>query len=93
MSEIVPEFDRFRYVRAQDAIVGTRKSEKLREAIYTNVIAQIALRTLYEQFTADSGRNIQVIVLNIYVVTTDPSSGNVLDLDCHNQGISCFSRI
>jgi restriction system protein len=78
MSDIVPEYDHFRYVKAQDAIVGSKKSDKVRQAIYTDVVAQIALRTLFEQFNAGSGAHIQVIVLNIYVVTTDPGTGNVV---------------
>ena len=48
MNDIVPAMDRFRYVKAQDAIVGVKKPEKARQALYSSVIAQTSLRTLRE---------------------------------------------
>ena len=78
ISDVVPEMERFKYVKAQDAIVGTKKPEKTRQALYSSAIAQTSLRTLHELFKADTRHDIQVIVLNVYVVATDPSTGNVV---------------
>jgi restriction system protein len=78
MHDIVPEMERFKYMKAQDTIVGTKNPEKARQILYFNAIAQTSLRTLHELFKADSKNHIQTIVLNVYVATIDPSTGNVV---------------
>jgi restriction system protein len=78
MADIVPEMERFKYVKAQDAVVGTKRSEKAQQALYSSAIAQTSLRTLHELFRADAGHQIHIIVLNVYVVATDPSTGNIV---------------
>jgi restriction system protein len=78
IGDVVPAMDRVRYVKAQNAIVGTKKSEKARQALYTAAISQIVLRTLHEMFASDDGHHIQIVVINVYVVGTDPSTGKVV---------------
>jgi restriction system protein len=46
-----------------------------RKRLYTSVIAQTALRTVYEVFQADRPGHIDSVVLNGYVNTFDPGSG------------------
>jgi restriction system protein len=78
LADIVPVMDRYRYIKAQDVVAGTRMAEKVRQALYSSAIAQTTLRTLYELFTADQEHHIEIIVLNIYVVATDPATGQVV---------------
>jgi restriction system protein len=78
MSDVVPEMEQFKYLKSKDTVVGTKRSDKARQALYSNAIAQVALRTLHELFEADTWEHIQVIVLNVYVITTDPGTGKVV---------------
>ncbi|OYV33035.1 MAG: hypothetical protein B7Z81_11950 [Acidocella sp. 20-61-6] len=78
MKDIVPDAERVKYVKAQDAIISTKKTEKTQQALYSSVIAQSTLRTIYELFKADARCHIQIITLNTYVIATDPSTGNVV---------------
>lgn len=78
LNDIVPEMDHFKYIKARDEIVATKKAEKARQALYSSTIAQMTLRTLHELFTVDAQCHIQIIVLNIYVVATDPATGQVV---------------
>lgn len=75
MADIVPTVERFKYVKTTNQINETRKSEKSRQALYLNAISQTALRCLHEVFKADPGSIVDVIALNGYVATIDPSTG------------------
>lgn len=51
--EIAPEVGIFKYVKSKDEIVESPRSVKERRALYSSVITQTALRSLYEVFSAD----------------------------------------
>jgi restriction system protein len=73
--EIVPEVDSYKYIRAKDEIVETARPIRQRKALYSSVIAQVALRTLHELFEADRTSYLETIVFNGYVEATDRGTG------------------
>lgn len=75
MADIVPDMERFKYVKAQDTILGSKRPDKAKETLYSSAIAQMSLRTLHELFQADIQNHIQIIVLNVYLRAVDPSTG------------------
>jgi restriction system protein len=73
--DIVPTITSYRYVKANDSITSsTRPALQIRE-IYVRTVAQLALRTLHLLFAADSGADVDSIVLNCFVDTTSPETG------------------
>ena len=72
---IVPSTKAYRYVKARDAIEETARAQAQTRALYGQVVALTALRTLHELFHADRGDHLETIVLNCYVDTTDPATG------------------
>lgn len=72
---IVPTTRLFRYVRARDAIDQSARPQAQIRALYAQVVAQTALRTLHEVFEADRGDRLETIVLNCYVDTVDAATG------------------
>jgi restriction system protein len=75
-SEAVPVVEKFRYVKKTDEIIEAKRNEKLRHAIYSNVIAQAVLRCLYDVFHADKQTVAETVVLNAHVSTVDPATGH-----------------
>lgn len=73
--DAVPLFHKFKYIKTQDTITSTRVPEKERQAIYSRVVAQITLRTLYELFESLPEDHVETIVFNLYVLTIDPGTG------------------
>jgi restriction system protein len=73
--EVVPAVKSYRYVKASDSITEAARPMAQVRSIYLEVIVQTTLRTLHEVFEADSGRNIDVVVFNGMVDTTDPATG------------------
>jgi restriction system protein len=79
IANLIPVVEQYRYVKAQDAVVPKAKSEKVRQSLYASVIAQLALRTIHELFAAaDIREHIETVVLNVYVVATDPGTGKTV---------------
>lgn len=75
MDDIVPEDDRFRYNKTSDEITSTKRSVKAKGSLYSDAVAATVLRSLHEIFQADEAGVIGVAVLNAYVNTIDPSTG------------------
>lgn len=73
--DIVPAEKSFRYLRARDEIEGTPRPLSQRRTIYARLVAQVALRTLYEIFTADRGSKCDTLVVNAYVEAINPATG------------------
>lgn len=76
--ETVPVVESYRYVKAKDEIVALPRSLAQRRSLYASVIAQFALRSLYEVFRADRQRLIAVCVFNGFVEAVDPASGQAV---------------
>ncbi|MDQ2860541.1 MAG: hypothetical protein M3T55_07425 [Pseudomonadota bacterium] len=78
VAEIVSKTERFEYRKEDDKIIAVAKPEKDRQILYDNTIAQLALRTLHEMFSSDVGHHIVTIVMNIFVLTIEPSTGKTI---------------
>ena len=74
MDDIVPTAEKYRYVKASKELAETKKSEKVRQSIYTSAITQTVLRTAFEAFEARL-KNIDLVTVNAFVDTVDPSTG------------------
>jgi restriction system protein len=73
--EIVPTITSYRYVKANDSIsTSTRPALQIRE-IYVKVVAQLALRTLNALFSSDGTEAVDTVVLNCFVDTISPETG------------------
>ena len=75
IDDIIPSAARYKYVKASDQIVEAKRSVKERHALYSSVIAQLALRHLHETFRGDREEIAQVAVLNAFIDTIDPATG------------------
>ena len=73
--EVVPTVTAYRYVKSTDSITSTtRPALQIRE-IYVKTVAQFALRTLNLLFAADATGAVESVVLNCFVDTTSPETG------------------
>lgn len=73
--DIVPTISTYRYVKSNDSITSsTRPALQIRE-IYVKTVSQVALRTLNLLFKADAAHTVDSIVLNCFVDTTSPETG------------------
>ena len=75
--DVVPTFVSFRYVKTNDEIVGKERSATDRRRLYGSIVAQTALRALHVVFLNGDAVNhcIQSVVLNSFVRTSDPRTG------------------
>ena len=64
--DCVPDVRTYRYIRARDAIEHSARPATQRRSIYNNLVAQLAIRTLYVLFAADQDRVLTTIVLNCF---------------------------
>jgi len=73
--EVVPATRQYKYVKARDAIDESPRPSTQIKSLYAQVVAQTTLRTLHELFEADRGSKLDTIVLNAYVNTINPATG------------------
>jgi restriction system protein len=71
----LPTLKEVKYIAARDAFQNVAVSETWLNRTYDSVLYQIALRTLYELFQADTVNAIDSIVLNGWVTSTDKAIG------------------
>jgi restriction system protein len=76
--EIVPTAASYKYTKTKDAITETARPPLQRKTLYSSLVAQVTLRTLYELFTADRLGHIDIIVFNGYVASIDKGTGHSL---------------
>lgn len=72
---IVPEVEAYTYVKSRDTIEAKARKPAESRALYQDVVASVALRTLHEAYEADQGPHIQVADFNGFVRSTDPATG------------------
>jgi restriction system protein len=73
--DVVPAVKEYRYDRVRDDIVAVpRGAEEIRRR-YTEVIAQVALRTVHEIVEADRGGLVEAVLFNGIVDTIDRRTG------------------
>jgi restriction system protein len=73
--EVVPVVKEYRYDRVRDDLVAVPRDEAEIRRRYTDVIAQVALRTVHEIVEADRGGLVSVVLLNGIVDTIDRRTG------------------
>ncbi|NCC35262.1 MAG: restriction endonuclease [Chloroflexia bacterium] len=73
--DVVPDIASYKYVKANDEIVAIPRPPSQRATLYTAVLAQITLRTLYEIFTADDVGHVETVIFNGYIATIDRATG------------------
>jgi restriction system protein len=73
--DVIPDVREYRYIKSRDEVTSSAMSASERRALYTLVIAQVALRTIQEAFRADQYRVVDTVVLNGHVATVDKRTG------------------
>jgi restriction system protein len=73
--DVVPQVTSFRYVKSSDSITtATRPALQIKD-IYISTIAQLALRTVFVLFAADTAGDVDNVVVNCFVDTLSPETG------------------
>jgi restriction system protein len=67
--DIIPAAAEFRYIKARDVIEKRPLKPADIRALYQDLVAALALRTIHEVFEADQGNHIETVVFNGYVQT------------------------
>jgi restriction system protein len=62
--DVILDVGSFRYVKTKDEITQTTRPLAQRKTLYSSVVAQVTLRSLYELFKADRMGHVDIIVLN-----------------------------
>lgn len=75
LEDVVPAARAYRYVKTRDEITPVPRPEKERHQLYASVLAQAALRTVHELFTADTDGVVKSVALNGHVATIDRATG------------------
>lgn len=75
--DIIPDASAFRYVKAQDEIIGRPMPMKERQRLYSSFVAQITLRCLRTIFGISALLNgcVDSTTLSVFVDTIDPRTG------------------
>lgn len=73
--DTMPTIASYKYVKANDKIIGTPTSDLSRKTLYASVIAQDTLRLLNILFKLDSKNFVESLVLNGFVNTIDKGTG------------------
>jgi restriction system protein len=73
--EVIPEVKEHRYVKSRDEMTTSARAATQRKALYSSVIAQIALRTVHEIFEADRWGHVETVVYNGVVESIDKRTG------------------
>lgn len=74
--DVMPRIREVKYVKARGEFVEVPVPSVEANSRYDRLLYQICLRTLYEVFTADSGRAVQSVVFNGWVTAIDPATGH-----------------
>ena len=75
MEKVIPTIKSYKYVKAGNSITKAARLESQRRSLYTSVIAQTTLRSIWELFTSDKKDFVETIVFNGYVDTIDTGTG------------------
>ncbi|SEG41508.1 restriction system protein [Methylobacterium sp. 190mf] len=75
IDDLVPTVEKYRYVKASDQIIETKRAEKGRQLLYANILAQTTLRILHEIFDSDAAGVVEIAVVSVFVSTIDRATG------------------
>jgi restriction system protein len=73
--DLVPAEQIFRYVKSKDRIESSPRPAAKLKAVYTSMVAKLALRTLHSLFAADVAGVADTVVLNCVLDTVNPATG------------------
>ena len=73
--DIIPAHKAFRHVKTRKTIEPTARPPADAQRLYNAVIAQVAVRTVREVFTATPDDMVSTVVFNGHVDTVDPATG------------------
>lgn len=106
---VIPTIGSYRWYKTRDEIQEVKRPERAVKAMYTTLVANIALRTLHIAFSADATNAVDVAVLNCFVDVINPATGkpdkpwllsvrvtkeDFLSLDLSNvQPVLCLKRL
>ncbi len=74
--DVILDVGSFKYVKTKDEVTQTARPLTQRKTLYSSVVAQVTLRSLYELCKADRIGQIDIIVLNGYVASTHKGTGH-----------------
>ena len=75
---VVPEARAYRYVKARDAIEPVPRQDSEISQCHERLVSSVALRTLYEIFSATPPEVVQAVAFTGRVSTVDPATGKPL---------------
>lgn len=73
--DVVPAVKAYKYVSTSGVIAETARPQTQVKALYTSVVAQVAIRTVHDLLQSDKGGHIDTVVFNGVVDAIDPGSG------------------
>ena len=76
----VPRIASYKYVKAHNNFEAKERKPTEIKDDYQQIVAAIALRTLWELFTSDQAGHIKVAVFSGYIDTVDPATGKDIRL-------------
>jgi restriction system protein len=71
----IPLIDRYKYIKTTDIIEEIPRSERSTRSLYTDFVANYAIRYLHEIMTSDSYNSSDIVSLNVFVSSIDRSIG------------------
>ena len=74
-ADIIPTAREFRYVRSRDDIDPINRPIAQSRSLFADLIGQMTLRTISEVLRADYLQHVETIVVNGFVNTIDPATG------------------
>jgi restriction system protein len=75
----IPNTKAWKYVQSTNTLSSTKLPETSRNKLYDDLVCQVALRSLYELFVADSAGALDSIVFNGRIKSIDPATGLPFD--------------
>jgi restriction system protein len=72
---VIPIVGEYKYVKTKDVVEEKARKPAEFKDIYQNIVAGICLRTIYEVFKNDPGKNIDVVAFNGLLKDVDPATG------------------
>jgi hypothetical protein len=73
--DVIPAHKAFRHVKASQSVEPVARPPAEAQRLYSAVIAQVAVRTVREVFTATPPDMVSTVVFNGHVDTVDPATG------------------
>lgn len=77
--DIIPTVSEYKYVKSKNEINKKQRKKSELEICYKKLICNISLRTIYEIIKSDQANAVNTICFNGYIISTDPSNGNIVN--------------